>query len=92
MCRVEKSTWYIFEKERGSRDTPSCVSCKYSEIVNLKFQYQATRNFSCVLNVFINDYKIHSVVLTIVLFPKENKGGESGMTLLVHYHINYKIL
>ena len=84
MCRVEKSTWYIFEKERGSRDTPSCVSCKYSEIVNLKFQYQATRNFSCVLNVFINDYKIH--------FPKENKGGESGMTLLVHYHINYKIL
>ena len=64
---------FFFEKERGSRDTPSCV-----------FQYQATRNFSCVLNVFINDYKIH--------FPKENKGGESGMTLLVHYHINYKIL
>ena len=45
MPRVEKSTWYIFKKESCSCDTPSCVSCKYSEIKNLKFQYQATRNF-----------------------------------------------
>ena len=25
MCRVEKSTWYIFKKERCSRDTPCVV-------------------------------------------------------------------
>ena len=51
MCRVEKSTWYIFKKTLYSRDTPSCSApCKYLEIQRssfLKFQYQATQN--CLL-------------------------------------------
>ena len=49
MCRVEKSTWYIFKKTLYSRDTPSCSApCKYLEIQRssfLKFQYQATQIF-----------------------------------------------
>jgi hypothetical protein len=59
MCRVEKSTWYIFEKTLYSCDTPSCMSCscKYLEIQRssfLKFQYQATRIFLLCLFCFIS--------------------------------------
>ena len=54
MCRVEKSTWYIFKKQRCSRDTPCWGSWKYLKIANLKFQYQATRNcFLCLINSFM---------------------------------------
>ena len=35
-------------EKMGTRacDTPCCVPCKYTKIVNLKFQYKATQFFS----------------------------------------------
>ena len=75
MCRVEKSTWYIFKKERCSRDTPCVGSCKYSEkqrISFLNFQYQATGNFLLCRKWLVDDDDANNTapeVQTIISLP-----------------------
>ena len=45
MCRDEKSTSYIFKKERCSRDTPCECSCKYLEKKTLSFSTRLHKFF-----------------------------------------------
>ena len=77
MPRVEKSTWYIFKKESCSRDTPSCVSCKYSEIKNLKFQYQATRNFFLWMNFASGSRRVPSSSSYYIMLLFGSNGRDS---------------
>ena len=40
---LKKVPGVLSKKKQHARDIPCCVSCKYSKIENLKFQYQATQ-------------------------------------------------
>ena len=48
MCRVEKSTWYIFKKERCSRDTPRKVLGTTNSLALRGFNTVDRVFFSCV--------------------------------------------
>ena len=52
MCRVKKSSWYIFKKESCSRHTLSCSApintWKYSDLKTLSFSTRLHEIFPCV--------------------------------------------
>ena len=58
MCRVEKSTWYIFKKERCSRDTPRKVLGTTNSLALRGFNTVDRFFFSCGNNIAPKPFRL----------------------------------